>query len=203
MLLPSWVLLYWVLFAPVCAQTAIHLHEWHSVSSNSLNIIHGHVPTLIKDGTPISYTIGSKKSRRAVSTLKVDIDADANPYWILESTTDMKFVGLKPTPFKKSPNYSSISAEDRCPQLQPESRELLFSPFMYHVKALYSKEFLEPWINEDKFQQLIQINQLKYCVALSRQAMVHLFLLILKHFSFMTFIDLLLSSFHFQLNVYH
>ena len=127
--------------------------------------------------------------------LNVHTADDNKPYWVLETLTDFKFVGLNPTAFKKSPKLSTISAEDRCPQLQPESRELLFSPFMYHVKALYSKEFLEPWINEDKFQQLMQSNQLKYCVALSRQAMVRLLLIVLKHFSFMTFIDLLLYSF--------
>jgi hypothetical protein len=121
----------------------------------------------------------------------------------LKTLTDFKFVDVKAKAHQgsKSMQGQAINAEDRCPQLQPESRELLFSPFMYHVKALYSKEFLEPWINEDKFQQLIQLNQLKYCVALSRHDMVRLLLIVLKHFSFMTFIDLLLYSFHFRLKV--
>ena len=126
--------------------------------------------------------------------LNVHTEDDANPYWILESTTDIKFVGLMPTPCKKSPNYSSISAENRCPQLQPESRELLFSPFMYHVKALYSKEFPEPWINEDKFQQLIQLNQLKYCVALSRHDMVRLLLVSCSFKHFASFISPAIES---------
>ena len=122
MLLVSWILGSLVLLTPVCADKVLHLHEWYSDYVPAFHSIIGHVPASLKDSKSIAYVIGSRRDNVENHILNVNTADDANPYWILESTTDVKFVGLISTPFKKSPNQSSISAEDRCQQLQPESR---------------------------------------------------------------------------------
>jgi len=166
-----WILGYCFLFIPVHPQTFIHLHEWHSAYDSRFHGIAEHVPTTLKDGAPIAYTVGRRATEKANHILHVHIGADNCPYWILETPTDVKFIGLNIQSFKKSQSLSAISADDRCPQLDASSLELLFPPLIYHVKEKYSATF-SAWIDDALFQQLTNIDKLKYCVALSRQAMV-------------------------------
>ena len=121
---------------------------------------------------PIPYTTGTRATDKESHLLHAHIAEDNNPYWVMETLIDFKFLDLKAKAFNKSPTLSTILAQDRCPQLDQASRERLFSPLLYHVKEIYSHYVLEAFVSESHFNKLVNLDQLKYCVALSRQSMV-------------------------------
>ena len=175
MQLVHWIFCYCLVFVHVCSEKVLRLHEWHSTYDARFHGIDGHVPTLIKDGTPIAYTIGTRAKDKSSHQLNVHICVDNNPYWVLETLTDIKFVALSIQPYKGSQSLATISANDRCPQLNTGSIELLFRPLMYHVRDVHSATVLDTWITDTQFQPLQSSDQLKYCVALSRKSMVSIF----------------------------
>ena len=125
-----WILCYLVVIIPVWPKTFIHLHEWNSVYTPTYHGIDGRVPTLLKDGMPIAYTKGTRAVDRQEHIMHIHIGVDNNPYWVLETPIDVKFVDLTTQPFISSKSLAEISADDRCPQLDTASRDLLFTPLM-------------------------------------------------------------------------
>ena len=159
------------LFALVCSDKVLHLHEWHSTYDSRFHGIAEHVPTTLKEGAHITYTTGRRASEMQSHILHVHIGLDNNPFWVLETPTDLKFVDLKSQSFKSSKSLVGTSADDRCPQLDDVSLKLLLPRLIYHVKEKYSATYTT-WITDDIFQKLIYVDKVKYCAALSRQSMV-------------------------------
>jgi len=160
----------------VRSERVLRLQEWHSGYDHAFHGIHNHVPTLIHNGAPIAYTIGTRKADMEVHLINAIFDIDDSPFWVVETLIDIKFLHLKALPFIKKSSLYSISAQDRCPQLDAYSKEMLFPPLMYHVKDVHSAIVIDAWITDTQFQKLSNLDQLKYCVALSRQSLVSIYL---------------------------
>ena len=90
----------------------------------------------------------------------------------LETLTDFKFVDVKAKAHQGSKSMQAINAGDRCPQLDAVSSDRLFAPLMYHVRTTYAADFPEAWITDAQFQSLVNVDKIKFCLALNRQTMV-------------------------------
>ena len=56
-------------------------------------------------------------------------------YWVLDSITDVKFVGLNPLPYDNSDKLIRLKAKDRCPQLDEDSMAKITTSYLYKAKV--------------------------------------------------------------------